>query len=352
MSITSAQAISLLENVLFESSTLAAANAAQWVSISQADTASTVISDVATAMAGTAEAGIAEQVVRYYEGALGREPTIQEVAYYVHIAEAGLSATQVAQGAGAVSQASWNQIASYFAASPEFHSLYGGTDSAVVSALYQNILGRTPSAAESAYYQKVLDGGTSVSTVVQYFVTSPEFQDQADAKIEAMLAATGVTAATGVSPPVGVPSIGNGVSVVDLNSSAGAGAVTITATTTATATTSLTLANLGGAGVVTTTSSATASPSVITIAPLTTAGLVAITITGTTKAVLFTEGSSTESLHFTAVSGSGADLVYTSAGAAQTVAVTSGFTFEIPPGTGSVELTGIQPGLVFTLTHV
>src|SRR5579863_10199941 len=170
MTVTLAQATSLLENVLFESATLAAANASAWVAQSAQSTALGTISGLASAMAASSEAGIVEQVVRYYEGALGRAPGGQEVAYYVAIAEQGLTAPQIAQGASAVSQATWNIIANDFAASPEFSFDTGGTN--IVTLLYLNILGRLPAASEVAYYQAQLSSGLGVSLLVQEFVNS------------------------------------------------------------------------------------------------------------------------------------------------------------------------------------
>src|SRR5579859_4843318 len=120
MSVTTVQATTLLENVLFESATLAAANSAQWVAASQSNAAQSSVGGLAQAMSDSAEAGIADQVVRYYFGILGRVPTGNEVAFYSAVAEAGLTPAQIAQGAGAVPVATWNEIAGYFTASPEF----------------------------------------------------------------------------------------------------------------------------------------------------------------------------------------------------------------------------------------
>src|SRR5579859_3556437 len=120
MSVTTAQAVTLLENVLFESPTIAQANAASWVSQSATNTSLSSVAGLAAAMAATPEGEIAQQVVRYYMGALGRAPRGDEIQYYINVVEAGLTADQLAQGAGAVPGTEWNQIAAYFAASPEF----------------------------------------------------------------------------------------------------------------------------------------------------------------------------------------------------------------------------------------
>lgn len=222
MTVTTAQAISLLENVLFESPSIASANAAQWVTLSQSDTVYSDVAGLAQAMAATPEISIAEQVVRYYEGALGREPSGVEVAYYVKIAEAGLSASQLVQGASAVPQATWNQIAAYFAASPEFGHLYS-SNAGVIPLLYAQILDRAPSTDETAYYQKLLDGGTSVSTLVQYFTTSPEFQSDVDAGIASSLAAHGFTVAENGDSATTLPVITASVPLAIVVGTAGAG---------------------------------------------------------------------------------------------------------------------------------
>lgn len=206
MSVTTAQATTLLENVLFESATLASANAAQWVTLSQNSAADSTVAGLATAMANSAEAGIAQQVVRYYEGALDRAPTASEISFYVGVAEAGLSASQIAQGAGAVSTATWGQIATYFADSSEFQSLTAGGN--VIPVLFQNILGRSPSADDTAFYQKVLAGGTSLPTLLEYLVNSSEYQTKVGAGIATLLASDGQTAVssgTGNANPVVAP---------------------------------------------------------------------------------------------------------------------------------------------------
>src|SRR5579859_6249999 len=126
MAVTSAQVIVLLENTLFESPAVAQTNVAQWVTVSQTNPDAATISGLATAMTQSAEAGIAEQVVRYYEGALGRIPSATEISYYVQYAETGLSVAQIAQGAGAVPVAVWGQLAGFFTESPEYVTLMAG----------------------------------------------------------------------------------------------------------------------------------------------------------------------------------------------------------------------------------
>ena len=195
MSITTGQATTLLENVLFESQAVAQTNASYWVGLSQSVAADATIAGAATAMAATAEAGIAEQVVRYYEGALGRIPAGSEVAYYVAFAETGLSQAQIAQGVSGVAQANWNQISADFAASPEFTANYAGASP--VSYLYLTILGRSPAASETAYYNAQLTAGAGVSQLLQEFVNSPEYTLKVNPTIAAALAQNGTAIANG-----------------------------------------------------------------------------------------------------------------------------------------------------------
>jgi hypothetical protein len=210
MSVTTAQAVTLLENVLFESPTIAQANAASWVSQSATTDSLSSVAGLAAAMAATPEAEIAQQVVRYYMGALGRVPAGNEIQYYTSLVEAGLTADQLAQGSSAVPGAEWAQIAAYFAASPEFATDFGlstagqvnsSNEVQVIFAFYANILGRVPNTNEVSYYQGVLNGGTSLATLVQYFTTSPEYQNSVDASIAAALGTYGTDVVGGTTPP-------------------------------------------------------------------------------------------------------------------------------------------------------
>jgi S-layer protein len=222
MSVTTAQAISLLEYVLFETKTAATANAASWVSLSNLNSSYSTVSGLAGAMSQTAEAGIAAQVIRYYEGALGRAPAAAEVAYYVNIIENGNAATGIVAmtptqiSEGAVPGATWNTIASFFASSPEFAFASAGSN--VVNLLYLNILGRAPNAAEITYYQNLLASGTTVSTLVQYFTTSPEFQTKVNAQIQTGLATYGANVASGGTPAASVvPVLTGGSGTISTN---------------------------------------------------------------------------------------------------------------------------------------
>jgi len=203
MSVTTAQVVSLLENVLFESSTLAQANAATWVQTSQTVSGDDTVVGLAQAMATSSEASIVQQVVRYYEGALGRAPGGAEIQYYVGLVEAGLTASQVALGASSVSQATWNSIAAGFANSPEFQTI-SGSNSGVVNALYLNILGRIPAASEAAFYQNQISQGYTNALLVQEFTNSPEYQTQVGSDIRGGLVTYGSSVVNG-SPTTTIP---------------------------------------------------------------------------------------------------------------------------------------------------
>src|SRR5579859_6720362 len=148
MTVTTAQITILLENILFETQPLVAGNVEQWMVLSTSNPADSTVIGLAEAMAGSAEIGIAEQVVRYYQGGLGRQPSATEIGFYVEYAETSLSASQIAQGAGGVPVSIWSQIAGYFAASPEFQAQISAAGGNVIQSLYLNVLDRTPSAAE------------------------------------------------------------------------------------------------------------------------------------------------------------------------------------------------------------
>ena len=200
MSVSVADATTLLENVLFESASLAATNAPGWVSQSSTNASESTVSGLAAAMAASPEAGIVQQVVRYYEGALGRAPAGFEILYYVNIVEAGLTASQISAGATSVPQTAWNQVASDFANSPEFSFATAGTN--VVTLLYQNILGRTPGPAELAFYQAQIAAGYPDTILIQEFTNSPEFQASVDGNVSSALASFGTAAVAGSGLPL------------------------------------------------------------------------------------------------------------------------------------------------------
>lgn len=212
MTITNQQIVSLLENVLFESATQAAANAATWA----ANPAAGSIASLASAMAGSGEEKIAATVVGYYLASLGRAPNAAEIRYYVAIAEQGLSQTQIA--AGQVASSTWDTIGKYFANSPEF-ATRGSLDYSIgntaayfeaVPWLYQSVLGRAPNSAEVAYYDNQVLQGTDLGTLFREFTASREFHANTDAQIAAALDSYGATVASGTTPP---PAVAIGVTV-------------------------------------------------------------------------------------------------------------------------------------------
>lgn len=208
MSVTTSQATTLLENVLFEQPSIAAANAATWVVASNISSQST-IAGLAAAMSATAEAGIAQQVIRYYMGALGRVPSGSEIQFYVKYAEQGLSASAIAQGSSSVPVATWSQIANFFANSPEFSHDYGITtpgsvdssnEGLVITAFYNNVLNRAPTSSEIIFYENALNSGTPVQTLIQYFTNSPEYQNTVNSGLATALASYGASVTNGNTP--------------------------------------------------------------------------------------------------------------------------------------------------------
>jgi len=204
MSVAEQQVESLLENVLFESSTQAATNAESW--LGGLSGASSTLSGLAAAMAASPEESIAAHVVGYYLAALGRAPNAAEIRYYVGVAEQGLTPAQIA--AGQVSAGTWDTIASYFTQSPEFTARAGldmslGETAALFEAvpwLYQSVLGRTPSGFEISYYDNQIAAGGGMTTLFREFTASPEFATDTAAQIAAALAAYGTTVASGQDP--------------------------------------------------------------------------------------------------------------------------------------------------------
>lgn len=199
MSVTTAQATTLLENVLFESPTLAAANAASWVAQSIDNSNYATVEGLAAGMAASPEMGIVQQVVRYYEGALGRAPGGFEIEYYVEIAEQGLTPAQIAQGVSSVPQTSWDIIANDFANSPEFTFL-ASSGATAVNLLYTNILRRLPGASEVAYYLDQLSSGFTIGTLVQEFTNSPEYQTAVNDTIQTAVTNYGLAILAGNAP--------------------------------------------------------------------------------------------------------------------------------------------------------
>ena len=209
--VTTSQVVTLLENVLFESPALAAANAPSWVAKETTTPSYATVSGLTAGIAGSPEISIVQQVVRYYTGALGRAPGGFEIRYYVDIAEHGLTAAQIAQGASAVPQSNWDVIASDFANSPEFTFIASGSNA--VSLLYFNILHRIPGTTEIAYYNAQLSQGFTVGTLVQEFTNSPEYQTSINGTIQSALADYGLAVLAG-NTPAGIPLVGTSQQII------------------------------------------------------------------------------------------------------------------------------------------
>lgn len=174
MSVTAAQVASLLEDILYETPADAAVTAAYWLGLQSEDS---TVPTFAPIVAASPEMQIPEQVVRFYEAVLGRDPDFAELSYYTAIAEAGTDPAHLRQGIAATSPAAWTQIAADFAASPEFTAEIAGQD--VVGVLYQNFFNRTPSAAELAYYHGQIAAGAGNAQLIQEFLNAPEYQNGA-----------------------------------------------------------------------------------------------------------------------------------------------------------------------------
>ena len=90
-----------------------------------------------------------------------------------------------AQMQGGVTRA---QVLASIMSRPDYQSVYGKlTDLDFVTALYQNILGRAPEAAGLNFWLTVLKFGVPRSTVLDLFVTSPEYDPRAASRVKANL---------------------------------------------------------------------------------------------------------------------------------------------------------------------
>ena len=194
MTVSVAATTVLLEDVLVESPSFAASNAAGWSSTSQNDTPQ----QLAALMASQPEASIAEQVFRLYEGLLGHKPDSSGMQTYVGQAEAGLTGLQISNGTSSVPASTWNTIVSelmntteYAARFPVFTGAQG--PELTVANLYGQILQRAPSSAEQAFYVNQINSGTSMNTLLQEFVNSSEFTNDTKAQIDNSLASAGAT---------------------------------------------------------------------------------------------------------------------------------------------------------------
>lgn len=193
MTVTSSQALSLLENVLFETPALAQQNVAAWVTVG----APGGVTNLASAMLDSAEAGIPEEIVRLYEGVLGRDPGEQEIAYYTNLIDQQVTPAQIAAGPSGIPQHVWDTIASYFVSAPEFTS--AGSD--VVQTLYKNVLSRTPSADEASYYATQIAHGATAVQLVQDFINSPEYIAKVGPSTGTLLGDYGIAVANNPSSP-------------------------------------------------------------------------------------------------------------------------------------------------------
>jgi hypothetical protein len=164
------------------------------------------IYDLAAAMATSPELSIALQVDRYCQVALGRNPSSFELGSYVSMAEDGLTEQQIRTGQ--VSQTAWNSIAQVLFESSEYQSNFAATNTGLVQGLYQIVLGRTPAASETAYYVDQLANGYSVSTLLQEFANSSEYQSTHGTDATSLLVSAIAVAATGVPPSGGSISTG------------------------------------------------------------------------------------------------------------------------------------------------
>ena len=205
MTVTTAQVTTLLENVLFESTSAATANAPGWTGFANLSTSYSTVSGLSSYLATQPEAQIAEQVVRYYQAALSRVPSPSEISFYVSYAEKGLSSSQLGLGASAVSTATWGQIAAFFTNSAEFKAdfnltsttnagLLASNESLVITGFYTNILGRAPTSAEIQTYETAITNGADAAGLLQFFSNSPEYEAKAATTIETNLGNAGVAA--------------------------------------------------------------------------------------------------------------------------------------------------------------
>jgi len=191
--INSSQATIIVRDVLGESASLAnsdgtAALLQEYV-VNDANGATSINAAAQYASTFSSEISIAERVFSIYEGLLGRAPDPGALSYYVAIAEQGLSVSQIQNGVSSVPGTAWTTIFQYFMNSQEFSTRWAGDTSttATVDNLYSLILHRAPSTNELNYYVNLLNTGTSLNTVLQYFVTSSEFVNDTKAQIETSL---------------------------------------------------------------------------------------------------------------------------------------------------------------------
>lgn len=109
--------------------------------------------------------GNAGTAYRMYQAAFNRKPDIAGVGYWMKVLDGGTSALN---------------IASQFAASAEFRSLYGSvpTKDQLIRAMYANTLHREPDADGYNYWMATLNSGMSTEAMLQFFSDSTENREQ------------------------------------------------------------------------------------------------------------------------------------------------------------------------------
>ncbi|MFZ4626474.1 MAG: DUF4214 domain-containing protein [Rhodoferax sp.] len=112
-------------------------------------------------------------IARLYFGALSRLPDAAGMTYWMDQQHSGTSISQ---------------IASSFAASPEFTAMYGAmSNSAFVESQYQNVLGRSATAQEQTQWSTQLTAGTSRGAVLLGLTESAEYKAASDTKLSVAL---------------------------------------------------------------------------------------------------------------------------------------------------------------------
>ena len=159
------------------------------------------------------EPSITNEIVRLYEGLLGRLPDSQEISYYTGLIAQNASPAQIAGGATALPQQLWNGIAANFLASPEF--VQGSGD--LVHTLYANVLSRVPTADEVSYYAAEMANGLTGAQLAQDFINSPEYLAKLSVQSAVSLSLLNSAVITpgqisGGAQPISIVMLANGVS--------------------------------------------------------------------------------------------------------------------------------------------
>lgn len=168
---SSATITTYFQRILFRDPT--ASELSSWTSSVSGGTLS--LEQVRSSLINSTEASnFVDPVIRLYQAAFGRVPeSSAAIDFYADNLRAG----------------TWtvSQIASNFAASPEFAARYGsaGPNAAYITALYVNVLGRTPAASEVDWYLNT--SKMNAAQMLQGFSQSPEFQARSGAAVDALL---------------------------------------------------------------------------------------------------------------------------------------------------------------------